>query len=657
MAETYKFQAEINQLMSLVVNSIYKSKDVAIRELISNCSDALDKYRLEALHNGQILPESEFKIQIECDKDNKLLKISDTGIGMTKQHLVDFLGTLARSGSKEFMERISQSGGDASLIGQFGLGFLSSMLLANKVDVISKHTESDKAYCWSSDAGGSFTVTPLEGEYQRGTSVILYLKEDQLKYLEETELKEIIKKHSQFINYPIELLVEKEREVEQTDNSEQKENEIEIEDIDESNTEQKEKKMEKYQEYEQINIQKPIWTRDPKETTKDEYHAFYKNITNDWEEPMAYKHFKLDGQVSMKGILYVPKKPQFDMFEQKRTKDNVKLYVKKVLITDNCQDFMPEYLSFIKGVVDCDDLPLNVSREFLQGSSILKSIKNSLVKKSLELFSEILEKEEEYKTFYENYQKNIKLGLHDDHKNKNKLTELLRFYTLKNPNTLTSLDDYVKNMKENQKNMYYITGESKELVSSSPFLEECKKRDYDVLYMIDAIDEYIVQQLSEYKEKKMVDITRDGNLFDETDEEKKQKEELEQSYSELCKFLKDELGEKVEKVQVSNRLVDSPCVLVSGQFGWNANMERIMKAQALGGNMSMFMISKKTMEINPNHAIMKELKNKIETNRERASEIVSLLYDTCLLNSGYTLENMSNFTNKIYNSIVENLTK
>lgn len=689
--ENYEFKAEINELMNIIINSLYKNSEISLRELLSNASDASSKRRYECLNKGHLLSESDLKIRITTDKENNTLTISDNGIGMTKHDLIEKLSTIAVSGTREFIKQISENKNDnmsaSDLIGSFGVGFMSSFLLANKVEVLTKN-ELDEQYKWECTGNGSYTITPTQdSDASVGTTVVLHLKPDQAKYLEENEIKEVVKKHSQFINYPIELLVEKERELEETvehkeeccdhehndeHNHKETEDSVKIEEVNdddelpdledddnEKSKNSKPKKTEKYKEFEQLNTQKPVWTRDPKEVSKEEYNQFYKNFTGDWEEPLAYKHFKLDGAIQMKGLLYVPKKAPFDLFEKKKNKDNVKLYAKRVLITENCDDFMPEYLSFVKGVVDCEDLPLNVSREFLQNNSMVKTLKSSLVKKSLELFNELLDDQENYKTFYESYQKNIKLGIHDDHKNKDKLIELLRFNSMKDSDKLISLNDYVTSMKENQKNIYYLSGENLEAVKNSPFLEECKKRDCDVLYMIDVIDEYIMQQLSEYKDKKFMNISKEGNLFDETEEEKKEKEEQEKSFAELCKFLKEELKDKVEKVVMSNKLVDSPCIVSCGQFGWTSNMERIMKAQALSSNhMHAFMMSKKTLEINPNHQIMQEMNNKLKNNeQELLKETVSLLWDTSLLNSGYSLENMNNFTNKIYGSIVSNLTK
>uniref|UniRef100_A0A8C6TIN0 Heat shock protein 90, alpha (cytosolic), class A member 1, tandem duplicate 2 n=1 Tax=Neogobius melanostomus TaxID=47308 RepID=A0A8C6TIN0_9GOBI len=632
--ETFAFQAEIAQLMSLIINTFYSNKEIFLRELISNSSDALDKIRYESLTDPAKLDSGkDLKIEIIPNKEERTLTLTDTGIGMTKADLINNLGTIAKSGTKAFMEAL-QAGADISMIGQFGVGFYSAYLVAEKVTVITKHND-DEQYMWESSAGGSFTVRNDYSEpIGRGTRVILHLKEDQTEYIEEKRVKEIVKKHSQFIGYPITLFVEKERDKEVSDDEaeeEEKEKEKdkseeekdededkpEIEDVgsdeehdhDKGDKKKKKKIKEKYIDQEELNKTKPLWTRNPDDITNEEYGEFYKM---NWFRTDSAFAFTVNVLITMHGA------------------------------------------SIKEGVVDSEDLPLNISREMLQQSKILKVIRKNLVKKCLELFTELADDTDNYKKCYEQFSKNLKLGIHEDSQNRKKLSELLRYYTSASGDEVVSLKDYVTRMKENQKHIYYITGESKDQVANSAFVERLRKAGLEVIYMIEPIDEYCVQQLKEFDGKTLVSVTKEGLELPEDDDEKKKMEEKKAQFENLCKIMKDILEKKVEKVTVSNRLVSSPCCIVTSTYGWTANMERIMKAQALRDNSTMgYMAAKKHLEINPDHPIMGTLRQKAEADKNDKSvkDLVILLFETAMLSSGFTLDDPQTHSNRIYRMI------
>jgi molecular chaperone HtpG len=709
-ANTFNFNADINQLLSLIINTFYSNKEIFLRELISNSSDALDKIRYLSITDPSVLKnEEKLFIRIIPDKTNNTLTIWDSGIGMSKTDLINNLGTIARSGTRHFMELLN-AGADISMIGQFGVGFYSSYLVANKVVVISKSNE-DEQYRWESIANSTFQVvkdTILNDKSNaigRGTKIILYLKDECVEFLEERKLKDLIKKHSEFISFPIELWIEKttEKEVDDDEDDEKKDEEKKDEKkeekkdeekkdeekkdekkdeekkdeekkdekkdeekkedegpkVEDSKDEKKEKKKKKIKEvtheFERVNNTKPIWLRKKEDVTKEEYANFYKSITNDWEDHLACIHFTMEGHLEIKGILFVPKRAPFDLFEANKKKTNIKLYVRRVFIMDDCDELIPEYLGFIKGVIDSDDLPLNISRESLQQNKILKAIKKSVTKKCIELFFQIAENAEDFKKFYEQFSKNLKLGIHEDATNRAKLAELLRYYSSKSGEEMVSFKQYIERMQPKQKYIYYITGESKSVVAASPFIEKLKEKGIEVLYLTDPIDEYCIQQLKDFDGKQLKCCSKEGLDLEDTEEEKKAFEELKTQYEPVCKKIKEILDNKVEKVVVGERLDESPCVLVTSEFGWTANMERIMKAQALRDNsMTSYMISKKTLEINPKHGIIKELKAQLEkdSNSSNIKDTVWLLYDTSLLNSGFSIEDPNAFAKRTYKMIL-----
>merc|ERR1711887_389470 len=541
------------------------------------------------------------------------------------------------SGTKAFMEALS-AGADISMIGQLGVGFYSAYLVADRVVVTSKHND-DEQYIWESSAGGSFTIRPGDDpDLKRGSKIVLFMKEDQAEFIEEKKVKEVVKKHSQFIGYPIKMLCQKEREKEVSDDEaepeEPKEGEepkIEYigEDADAEKKDEKKKKTikEKYSEDEELNKTKPIWTRSPDDISNEEYGEFYKSLSNDWEDHLSVKHFSVEGQLEFRALLFIPKRAPFDLFENKKAKSNIKLYVRRVFIMDDCEELIPDYLNFIKGVIDSEDLPLNISREMLQQNKILKVIRKNIVKKVMDQIEEICEDKDNFKKFYEQFGKNLKLGIHEDSTNRKKLAGYLRFYTSASGDDFCSFADYVSRMK---------------------------KKGLEVIYMTEPIDEYVVQQLKEFDGKNLVSVTKEGLELPEDEEEKAKTEANKVKFEGLCKVMKDILDKKVEKVVVSSRLVSSPCCIVTSQYGWTANMERIMKAQALRDTSTMgYMAAKKHLEINPDHSIIENLRARAEADKSDKSvkDLVMLLFETSLLSSGFSLEDPMVHAQRIHRMI------
>ncbi|KAK9277368.1 hypothetical protein L1049_006910 [Liquidambar formosana] len=658
--ERFEYQAEVSRLLDLIVHSLYSHKEVFLRELVSNASDALDKLRFLSVTEPSLLGDAgELEIRIKPDPDNGTITITDTGIGMTKEELIDCLGTIAQSGTSKFLKALKENkdlGADNGLIGQFGVGFYSAFLVAEKVVVSTKSPRSDKQYVWEAAADSSSYVireeTDPENLLRRGTQITLHLRsDDKYEFAEPTRIQNLVKNYSQFVSFPIYTWQEKSRTVEVEEEEEPKEGEEE-----QPEGEKKKKKKtvtEKYWDWELANETKPIWMRNPKEVEKDAYHEFFKKTFNEFMDPLAYTHFTTEGEVEFRSVLYIPGMGPLNNEDVMNPKTkNIRLYVKRVFISDDFDgELFPRYLSFVKGVLDSNDLPLNVSREILQESRIVRIMRKRLVRKSFDMIQEISESEnkEDYKKFWENFGKFIKLGCIEDSGNHKRITPLLRFYSSKSEEELTSLDDYVENMGESQNAIYYLATDSLKSAKTAPFLEKLLQKDIEVLYLIDPIDEVAIQNLQTYKEKKFVDISKEDLELGDEDEVKER--ETKQEFNLLCDWIKQQLGDKVAKVQVSKRLSSSPCVLVSGKFGWSANMERLMKAQALGDTSSLeFMRGRRILEINPDHPIIKDLNAacKNAPDSTDAKRAVDLLYDTALISSGFSPDSPAELGNKIY---------
>ncbi|CAA0818553.1 Endoplasmin homolog [Striga hermonthica] len=697
-AQKFEFQAEVSRLMDIIINSLYSNKDIFLRELISNASDALDKIRFLSLTDKEILGEGDntkLEIQIKLDKEKKILSIRDRGIGMTKEDLIKNLGTIAKSGTSAFVEKM-QTSGDLNLIGQFGVGFYSVYLVADYVEVISKHND-DKQHVWESKADGAFAISEdtWNEPLGRGTEIRLHLRDEAQEYLDEFKLKDLVKKYSEFINFPIYLWASKEVDEEvpadEDDSSDDEEStesksseEGEEEDAENEEEEKKPKtktvKKTTY-EWELLNDMKAIWLRNPREVTDEEYTKFYHSLTKDFgdEKPLAWSHFTAEGDVEFKAVLFVPPKAPHDLYESyyNSNKSNLKLYVRRVFISDEFDELLPKYLNFLMGLVDSDTLPLNVSREMLQQHSSLKTIKKKLIRKALDMIrrladedpdesndndkkeveesSDSNEKKGQYAKFWNEFGKSIKLGIIEDATNRNRLAKLLRFETSKSDGKLTSLDQYISRMKSGQKDIFYITGTNKEQLEKSPFLERLTKKGYEVIFFTDPVDEYLMQYLMDYEDKKFQNVSKEGLKLGKNSKDKELKEE----FKELTKWWKGALAsENVDDVKISNRLADTPCVVVTSKFGWSANMERIMQSQTLSdASKQAYMRGKRVLEINPRHPIIKELRERVvkDPEDESVKQTAQLMYQTALMESGFVLNDPKDFASRIYSSVKNSL--
>ena len=714
-AEVSEFQAEVSRLMDIIINSLYSNKDIFLRELISNGSDSLDKIRFLSLTDESVLgsgEEANLDIRIKVDKENGVLSIRDRGVGMTKAELKENLGTIAKSGTSAFLEQM-QKGGDMNLIGQFGVGFYSVYLVADFVEVRSKHNSEDKQWIWESKADGAFAISEDEGEpLGRGVEINIYLKEEAQEYLEEDKLKELVEKYSEFINFPIYLWNSEEveedvplsdeelaeqaakaesgeedeedlEETEENDESEENdEDDDEVEDEDEEELPQTKTVKKTVWDWKTVNDNKAIWLRSSTEVEDDEYTKFYKALSKDDKEPLSYTHFKAEGDVEFKSILFIPEKPPSDLFDNYYNKAAaLKLYVRRVFISDEFDELLPKYLSFIKGIVDSDTLPLNVSRETLQQHTSLKTIKKKLVRKALDMIRKLAEEgqdddedeeaavatddsadeeETKYDKFWKNYGKAIKLGIIEDASNRTRLAKLMRFYTSKSPTKLVSLEQYVERMKPGQKSIYYLAGESREALEKSPFLEKLLHKDLEVIYFTDPIDEYTMQNLTEFDDFKFSNASKEDLKFgDDTDAAKARLKKVKEEFKDFIKWWKEILpSEDVEAVKISNRLVTTPCSVVTSKYGWSANMERIMKAQALSDDGRMaYMRGRKTLEINPGHPIIKTLKEKSEDDAddEDTKRTALIMYETALLESGFMFEEPKGFAGRLFDMVRRDL--
>ncbi|RWR76344.1 Heat shock protein Hsp90 family [Cinnamomum micranthum f. kanehirae] len=661
-AEKFEYQAEVSRLMDLIVHSLYSNKEVFLRELISNASDALDKLRFLSVTEPELLKEAvDLDVRIQTDKDNGIITITDTGIGMTRQELVDCLGTIAQSGTAKFLKALKDSkdaGTDNNLIGQFGVGFYSAFLVSDRVIVSTKSPKSDKQYVWEGEANASSYTIREEMDPEklipRGTRLTLFLKHDDKGFAHPERVQNLVKNYSQFVSFPIYTWQEKgyTKEVEVDDDPAEAKKDRE-EDVKTEKKKKTKKVVEKYWDWELTNETKPIWLRNPKEVSTEEYNEFYKKTFNEYLEPLASSHFTTEGEVEFRSVLFVPALTPTgkDDILNRKTK-NIRLYVKRVFISDDFDgELFPRYLSFVKGVVDSNDLPLNVSREILQESRIVRIMRKRLVRKAFDMILGISlsENRDDYDKFWENFGKNLKLGCIEDHQNHKHIAPLLRFFSSKSEQELISLDEYIEYMKPEQKDIYYIATDSLTSAKNTPFLERLLEMDFEVLFLIDPIDEVAIQNLKSYKEKNFVDISKeDLDLGDKNEEKEK---EIKEEFGRTCDWIKNRLGDKVSSVQISNRLITSPCVLVSGKFGWSANMERLMKAQTLGDTSSLeFMRSRRVFEINPEHPIINNLNIACKNYPDdpEAQRAIDLLYDTALMSSGFTPENPSELGGKIY---------
>ncbi|KAI7840066.1 hypothetical protein COHA_006196 [Chlorella ohadii] len=741
-AETRPFQAEVSRMMDIIIHSLYSNKDIFLRELISNAADALDKIRFLSLTDKKQLGEGEdakLEIRLSIDKDRKMISLRDRGVGMTKDELVNNLGTIAKSGTSAFLEQM-QKGGDLNLIGQFGVGFYSVYLVADYVEVVTKHND-DKQYVWESKADGSYAVSEdTEGErLGRGTQINIYLKESCQEYLQEDKLRGLVQRYSEFINFPILMLTtrteekevpieEEEKKADEAAKTEEKKAEeeegkkaedakegetveVEDEDEDEEKKPKTKKVTETITEWKALNDNQALWLRPPGNVSDDEYAKFYKALSkNEWDTPLAHTHFKAEGDVEFKAVLFVPGYAPPDLYDNYYAKKpSMKLYVRRVFISDSFEELLPKWLSFLVGLVDSDTMPLNVSREMLQLHEGLKVIRKKLVRKAIDMIKKLAdgsakaaeeleaaqkeageeeaaakkeegekseaekaaeeekakakkereEKAEQFNKFWRAFGKSVKMGIIEDPSNRRRLLQLLRFHSSKSPDKLTSLSEYVARMKEGQKHIYYLVGTSREEVEKSPFVEALVEKGYEVLYMTDPLDEYVMQNVQEFEDREFANVSKEDLKLADDKGSKKREKALKEEFKPLAKWWKEALGAgAVESVKVSRRLSATPCVVVASKYGWSATMERIARTQTLGdAERAKFMRGQRSLEINPRHPLIKELKAQHEAQPESAAvkDAAQLLYQTCLLESGFLLDDMKDFNARVFRLLAKEM--
>lgn len=681
------FQAEVSKMLDILINSLYTNRNIFLREIISNASDALDKIRFIYL-TAPKEPTSasgeapSMDIRIVVDREKRLFIMRDGGIGMTKDELAANLGSLGSSGTKRFLEKMKDSN-DANFIGQFGVGFYSVFLVADKVRVASKHDDSDTQWVWESTGDGTFFLYEDErgNTLGRGSELTLELKKDADEYLDIDKVKEAIHKYSEFIHFPIYIQTTKTEKVKKEaapESSDEAKEDSDEDSKDSGDAKKVEEEEVVTHDWELINENKPIWTRKPSEITDAEYNSFFKSLTKDYDDPMFYTHFSAEGEVEFRSILFIPSHSNANVFDTAVAQANIRLYVRRVFITDDFRDLLPRYLNFIKGVVDSDDLPLNVSREVLQESRILRVIKKKLVRKALAMIADIaasdkkLEKEDDeaeaeekkddvtgnkklkaatYPKFWEEYGKNIRLGMIEDGSNRARLTKLLRYKSSKSDNKLVSLQDYVDRMPEAQKDIYYVSAESVEKIKQLPVLEDATNRNLEVLFMTDAIDEYVVGHVTDFGGKKLVNLAKEGVKFeDESKREKAIDAKRKEKYEPLLKYFKDLLGEQVTKVVLTKRKTSEPIILSSRQHDVTARMASIIRGQALGdAKQTESQTAKRVMELNHLHPLIDELfkRVKLDDKDKVAEDIALVLFDTANLQNGFDIEDTLAFSRRM----------